>query len=146
VSRDQLGRPFRVAPGQRVRDGLLRGSGFPVPGASPPVQQRYQAGLGLLPRQLAAQHLGEEMVVPVPDPVVIGRDQEQVLSLQPLDELGGVVAPGDRVTQRRGEPVENGRPEQELPDVGRLTVEHLFGQEIGDEPVVAGELVDEAVG
>jgi hypothetical protein len=77
--------------------------------------------------------------------VVIGRDQEEVASLQPLDELGGVGASGDGVTQGRGEPVEDGCPEQELPDVGCLAIEHLFGQEIGDEPMVASELIDEAV-
>ena len=37
------------------------------------------------------------------------------------------------------------RSEQELPDVGRLTIEYLFGQEISDEPVVAGELIDKGV-
>ena len=77
--------------------------------------------------------------------MLVGWDQEQVLSLQPLDEPGGVGTPGNRVAQRRGEPVQDGGPEQELPDVGRLTIEYLFGQEIGDEPVVAGELVDKGV-
>src|SRR5215469_13577499 len=74
--------------------------------------------------------------------MLVGWDQEQVLSLQSLDELGGVGASGDRVAQWCGEPAENAGPEQELPDLRRLTVEYLFGQEVGDEPVVAGELID----
>jgi hypothetical protein len=77
--------------------------------------------------------------------MLVGWDQEQVLSLQPLDELGGVGTSGDRVAQWRAEPPENAGPEQELPYVGRLTIEYLFGQEVGDEPVVAGELIDKGV-
>jgi len=128
-----------------MRDRFLNGPGFPMPRASPLVQQPYQAGLGLFPGQLAAQHLGKQVVIPVPDPVLIRWDQEQVLSLQPVDELGGVAASGDRVTQRCGETLKDGSSQQELPDVGRLGVQHLFGEEVGDEPVVAVELVDEAV-
>ena len=49
VSRDQPGRPVRVTRGQRMRNRLLSGTGFPVPGAGPPVQQGHEAGLGLRP-------------------------------------------------------------------------------------------------
>jgi hypothetical protein len=49
VSRDQSGRPVGVTRGQRVRDRLLRGPNFPVPGAGPPVQQGHEAGLRLRP-------------------------------------------------------------------------------------------------
>ena len=145
VSRDQVGRPFPVACGQRMRDRLLSEPCFPVPGAGPLVQLRHVAVRGLNPGELAAQHLGEQVVVAVPRPVLVGWDKEQVLSLQPLDELGGVGAPGDRVTQRRGEPVKDGGLQQEPLDFGRLMIEYLFGQEVRDEPVVAGELIDEAM-
>src|SRR6202011_4022661 len=47
------------------------------------------------------------------------------------------------VAERRTEPVENGRPREELPDVARLAAEHLLGEEVDDEPVVASELADE---
>jgi hypothetical protein len=81
VSRDQLGCLVHVARRQRMCDCLFSGPGSPVPAAGPPVQQRDEPGRGLRPNELAPQHLGEKSVVPVPDPVLIGRDQEQVLSL-----------------------------------------------------------------
>ena len=55
-----------------------------------------------------------------------------------------VGAAGDGVAQRPGEPVEDGGAEQEVADLARLPGQHLVGQVVDDEPVAAGERLDEA--
>ena len=55
-----------------------------------------------------------------------------------------VVAAGDGVTQRPGEPVENRRLQQESADRVGLVLQHLLDQVVDDVPVVPGEPGDEA--
>ena len=141
VMRDEVDGPGDVTAGERMTDRLVRRSGLPVPGARPVMQAGQDVRLG--PGQLAAQHLSEEMVVAVPLPGVIEWHDEEILSLQDFDDLRRVGRSDHRVAQRRAEPVEDGRPGQELPGLLRLTAEYLLGQEVDDEAVVAGELADE---
>jgi hypothetical protein len=112
-----------------------------MPGARALVQGRPDARLG--PGQLAAKHLREQMVIAVPLTVIVKRYEEEVLALEDVNDLCCVTGPGDCVAKGHAEPVQDGRPREELPDVARLSAEHLFGEKVDDEPVVAGELVDE---
>src|ERR1017187_751530 len=141
MARNEVDRPGDVTGGKGVTDRLVRRSGQPMPGARALVQGRDNIRLG--PGQLTAKHLREEMVIAVPLAVVVKRHEEEVLALKDVNDLRGVGGLGHCVAERRTEPVENSRPRQELPDVPRLATEHLLGEEVDDEPVVASELADE---
>ena len=137
----QVGGPGEVLRGQRVPDGL-RGEALPgVPVAGPPVQLRDQ--VGVLAEQPGVQHVGEEVVVAVPRTLGVQRDQEQVVPLQVREHRGAPALSADGVAQGAGEPVEHRGPQQEVADVGRLTRQDLVGQVVQDEPVAAGERLDE---
>lgn len=141
MARNELDRPGDVTSGEGMTDRLVRRSGQPIPGARALVQGRDDVRLS--PDQLTAEHLREEMVIAVPLALVVKRHEEEVLALEDLDDLRRVGGLGHRGAQRRAEPVENSRPRQELPDVARLATEHLLGEEVDDEPVVASELANE---
>ena len=85
------------------------------------------------------------MVIAEPLPVLVQRHDEQVVPLQHGQDLRGVGHPADRRAERGAEPAQHRRADQELLDFRRLPGEHLFGQEVTDEPVVPGELADELV-
>ena len=142
VTRDQVGGPVHIPAHQRMADRLVRRSRCPVPAARPLVQDRYDAELG--PGQLGPQDLGEEMVVTEPLPALVERHQEQVLSLEQLDDRGRVGRAGEGITKRRAEP---GEDRDDLVrnryTSARLLAEHVVHQKIDDEPVVAGELAYE---
>src|SRR5580704_18716393 len=105
------------------------------------MQGRHDGGLG--PGELAAKYLREQMVVAVPQPFVVQWHNEKVVMFDDINDLRRVGRPGDGVAQRCTEPVQNGGPGQELPDLGGLAAEHFFRQEVDNEAVVAGELADE---
>ena len=102
---DQVGRPVEVSRGQGVPDRLLGQIVALVPLAGALVQQRNL--VRLLAEHPRPQHVGEQVVVAVPLPPVVQGDDEQVGALQRHEHLAAVVAAGDGVTQRPGEPVEN---------------------------------------
>src|SRR5271165_2734648 len=112
-----------------------------MPGARSLVQDAAELRLG--PRELTAEHLREQMVIAVPLPMLVQRYDKEILPLQSSDYFHRVGRPGHRITERRTESVENGRPSQELPDIARQAAEYLLGEEVDNEPVVAGELADE---
>jgi hypothetical protein len=94
----------------RLGEQMLSGE----PGARPPVQcgRLRVRGLADQPR---AEHVGEQVVVAVPDPLVVQRNEEQIGSVQLLKQrlpVTGVVA-NNRVAQRRTQPVQQGRRRQE---------------------------------
>ena len=76
----EVGGPARVAAGQRVADRLRRVVVGLEPGAGPPVQLGDL--VGLLVEQVGVQDVGEQVVVAVPLPPVVERDEEQVGPLQ----------------------------------------------------------------
>src|ERR1700730_11272006 len=141
VTGDEVDGPADVARGQRVTYRLAHRPRHPMPGAGAFMPGGHQIRLG--PGQLAAKHLREEVVIAVPLPDLVQGHDEEVLALEDADDLRCVRRPGDGVAQRRAEPVENGGPHEELPDLGGLAAEHLLGQEVDDEPVIAAELVNE---
>ena len=62
------------------------------------------------------------------------------------EHLAPVVATGDRVTQRPGQPVEHRGLQQEAANRVGLVPQHLLDQVVDDVAVVAGEAGDEAAG
>ena len=140
--------PFRVSAGQRVPD---RGLGLPclgVPARGSTMQVWDVAGSFV--EQVRVQDVSEEVVVAVPAPVVVERDEEQVRSVHGLEHRSAtpVADPlryaADRVAQRAGEPIEDRGVEQEAAYVVGLPTEDLVGEVVDDEPVVASEPGDEA--
>ena len=75
---------------------------------------------------------------------MVERDHEQVAAFQVLQHLRAVGAAGDGVAQGPGESVEDGGAEQEVADALGLPGQHLVGEVVDDEPVAAGERLDEA--
>ena len=72
----------KSSAGQRVADRLGSFAVPLVPGARSPVQ--LMDAVGLLVKQMRAQHIGKEMVVAVPLAAVVERDQEQVRPIESL--------------------------------------------------------------
>src|SRR5579859_6551707 len=141
MARNEVDAPGDVTGRERVTDRLVRRSGQPMPGARALVQCRPDARLG--PGQLTAKHLREQMVIAVPLTGVVQRHEEEVLALEEVDDICRVSGPGDCVAKGRAEPVQDGRPREELPDVTRQSAQHLLGEKVDDEPVLASELPDE---
>ncbi|MBV9169576.1 MAG: hypothetical protein JOZ81_05780 [Chloroflexi bacterium] len=116
-----------------------------VPRAGPALERGDL--LAILARgQPLAQQLGGEVVVAVPAPLPVERDEEQVGAF----ELGQHVRSGHgrvsehRVAERPTQALEDGRPQQEGFDGGRLALENLFDQVVQHEVMPAGERRDEA--
>ena len=141
---DEVGRPVEVPRSQCMPDRLLGQVVRLVPAAGPLVQLRSQ--VGLLGEQARPQHLGEQMVVAIPLPLVVQGDEEEVRPLQGHEHVAPVVAAGHGITQRPGEPVEDRRAQQKLAHGLRLVLQHLLDEVVDDVPVVPGEAGDEAAG
>ncbi|HEV2655216.1 MAG TPA: hypothetical protein VGT82_09655 [Ktedonobacteraceae bacterium] len=94
------------------------------------------------------QQLRKEMVIAVPAPLVVQRDEKQVGAFERVQ--GGL--PGNRgvehngITQWAAEAVEDGGVQQEHLDVFLLALEDFFQQIVQHELVAAGERADEACG
>ncbi len=140
VTRDDIDGPGDVIPGQSMNDRLFYRPPALMPFAGAPVQDGHEVGLG---RELAQQHLAEQLVVTKPLPVVVQGYQKQVLALENVDYLCRVGRADHRVAQRWREPVQDGGPAQEIPDLAGLAAEDLLSQEIAHEAVITGELPDE---
>ncbi len=138
---DELGRAVEVARGERVPHRRLGLPGVREPRTGAAMQLRHRRRP--LPLEVRGEHVGEQVVVAVPPPLVVERHHEQVAPLQRLQHLRAAGVRGHRVAQRAGEAFEHGGAEQEVADVGRLLVQHLRHQVVDDVAVVAGEPGDE---
>ena len=96
---------------------------LPVPGARPPVQDRDQLGLGR--GQFVPQHVREQMVVAVPLPLLVERQEEQVGPLQLAEEAGRALAIDDGIAQVGRQPFKERRAEQEPSERWWLRVQQL---------------------
>ena len=103
-------------------------------------------GVGRLGAQPRGEHVGEEVVVPIPATLIVERHHEEVGALERLEHRGAVGVAGDGVAQRAGQAGEDRGLLQEAPDVLGLPLQHLFHEVVDDEPVVAGEGLDESGG
>jgi hypothetical protein len=131
-----------VARGERVPDRLGYRRVLLVPPGGSEVQRRQQ--LGPLALEAAPQKVGEEVVVTVPDPVVVQRDDQQVLPLQRLQREPPVVAACEGVAQGAAEAAQDRGLQQERLHRAGLPLQDLFGQKVEDVAVSAGEGPDKA--
>ena len=117
VARDEIARPPHVASRDRVCDRFLH---IPVL-LEPPRGSKVQHGDALRLRllEVTPKHVREEMVVPVPLPSLVERDQEEIRVLGPLEKPPRCRRPSHHVTERRGKPREDGGLPQEGPDLVR---------------------------
>ena len=141
---DEVGGPLVVLAGEGVHDRGLDVALLLAPPARPPVELEHRRRV--LGEEPGPEHVGEEVVVPVPAATVVERDEEEVRPVEPFDHGGAVGATGHRVAGLGGEPIEDRRVEQERADLLGLVLEHLLGEEVDDEAVVAGEAGDEVGG
>ena len=111
---DELGGALDVVAGHRVGDRLGRVAVRLVPVARPPMQ--LVDPVGLLVEQPCPQHVGEQVVVAVPEAAIVERDEEQVRPIELLEHRLAAAAAGHRVAQRPGEPVQDRGLEQEASD------------------------------
>jgi hypothetical protein len=58
--------------------------------------------VGVLGLEPGAQRVGEEVVVAIPVSLVVQWEEEEVVALQPLEQLFAVAAAGERVAQATG--------------------------------------------
>ena len=131
----------RVSGGDGVRDGIGQHAGLGVPARGRPVQ--VASPVGVVGGEPRAQRVGEQVVVAVPPPMVVKRDDEQVLALQGLEHPLTVGPAGQVIAETSGQLVEHGGVEEECAHVVRLPVQDLLDEVVKDEPVAPGEGVDE---
>ena len=99
--------------------------------------------VGLLVRQVRAQHIAKEVVIAIPLAPVVERDQEQIGPVERLEHGLASVLLGDGVAQRAGQPIQHRGLQKEFAHVFRLTLQDLFDQVVDDVAVVTGEALDE---
>ena len=99
---------------------------------------------GTLASEATAQEVGKQVVVAIPAPIVVQRDDEEVVPLQFLQHLLTIRATGERIAQRTTQVTEDGGLEEKLPYPPGLAFEDLFGQIVEDVAVAAGEGFDKA--
>ena len=130
-----------VVTGHRVFDGLggFAVGGVPSAGSSVQFVDQVRVFVG----QSCAEHVGEQVVIPVPVASIVERDEEQVRTVELFQRRSPVGSRGDRVAESAGQAVEHRGLQQERSDRFGLAVEHLLDEVVDDEAVVAGEVVDE---
>jgi hypothetical protein len=99
--------------------------------------------LGVLVKEVRGQDVGEQVVVPVPLPLVVERDEEEVGALERHQGRLSARPPGDGVTERAGESLEDRRLEEELANVRGLACQDLLAEIDHDVAVVPREPGDE---
>ena len=140
VARDEMAGSPHVASRNRVCHRFLQ---IPVL-LEPPRGSKVQHGDALRLRLLdvAPKHVRKEMVVAVPLPSLVERDEEEIRVLGPLEKPPRCRRPSHHVAERRGEPREDGGLPQEGPDLVRESFENVVLQVVGDVAVVAGQRLD----
>ncbi len=137
----ELGGPVEVARRQRVPDRVGRLVVLREPRAGPAMQ--LGRGIRILVEEPRAQHVGEEVVIPIPLASIVERDHEQVLPIQRLERRLASGRARDRVAQRSLEAVEDRRLQHEPPHGFGLALQHFARQVVDDEAIVAGKAGNE---
>jgi hypothetical protein len=134
---DQASDLVGVASGLGVGDGHLRQAVLLAPRGGAGVELRDRTGLALA--QLDAQELLEQPVVPVPLAPAIERHDEQVRTLQRLQEAARVRSPDDGVAEGTAHALEyRGSGQEGHPPTGDPG-QQLRPQVVGHQAVVAAE-------
>jgi hypothetical protein len=137
----QIGGPFVFASCQRMVDGFRNETIFAEPFTGAPVQQPDRVRRG--GAQAALEQGSKQMVIPIPEALLIQPKDEQIGPLDLTDQGAAIIAPGHRIAQRRIEAFQHGGVQQEIQHVIGEAVQHFVQQEIRDVPVVAAEVPDE---
>ena len=93
----------------------------------------------LLVAQLGAQVVGEQVMVAIPAPFPVERDQEQVGAFSPLEDRLGVLAIGQLAAQLGREPLRDRGLQEERAEVLIEPGEHLVREVVEHEPLAAME-------
>jgi hypothetical protein len=101
--------------------------------------------VGPLSAHLRAQKLAEQRVVAVPLPASVQRREQRAAARQLGEPPLAAGAAGQRVRELAVEHIDDRRAKQEAPVLGRDVGQDLREQVVADRPVVAGEVVDEAL-
>src|SRR5437764_7395293 len=119
---------------------LYRFGGGPVllvPGAGTAMQVGYPARFCLL--QVAGEHLGKQVVVAVPSPLVIERDHKEIRFLERFQGCLSMFLTGHRLTEWSTEALQNRGGEQEFLHRRRLPQEYFLGEVVQHEAMAASE-------
>jgi hypothetical protein len=130
-----------------VTDGIGPEIVLFVPGTGSQMEAGYL--VGLLLDQACLQNISKEMVIAIPLPPVIERNQEQVGPFEIFQGRGGAVffsLAQHSIAKRAAQTVEEAGVQQESLNVFRLLPQHLFNQIVHYEAVAAGERFDEVGG
>ena len=144
------------APGHDEVQGLVPGAGpeqvLDGPADLTPVEvptgrlgQQPDLGSGVLGPEAEPEQVAEQVVEAEPLPSVVEGYEEHRLPLELLEQQLGADLAGQSHGQLGAQLVHDRDPQQEGPPLGRLGIEHLLAQVVGDEPVVPTELGDEPV-
>ncbi len=89
--------------------------------------------------ELPSEEVTEQVVVAVPPPAIVERDDERIRAREGLERIGRVIRAEHRIAQRWRHPVEDRRTEQERLEIARLALQHLFQEVVGDLLLSAGQ-------
>ena len=101
---------------------------------------------GSLPAQLKPEQVSEEVVIPEPGSGRIERYDKSVGVFEVEQDRFGARVAGQQVRQLAVDAVEQGGAQQQLLYLGRLALQHLGQQVLGNCPAAAGELRDKPLG
>ena len=99
--------------------------------------------LGLLVFEVCLQDVGKEVVIAVPATLIVERNDEEVPPFQGTQHRLAVASPGDGITERAAQPVEDAGVQEELSNVVGEALQDLLDQVVDDVAVVAREPGDE---
>src|SRR5215831_9753429 len=91
------------------------------------------------------EHFSKEMVIAIPLPLVIQRNEKEIAPLQGRQECAAICLAGNSVAQWTTQPVEDRGLKQEGTDRFGLALQDLFNQVVHYVPVVSSERLDESV-
>ena len=93
----------------------------------------------MAPFELRTEEIAEQVVVAVALALVVERDDEGVGTREVLKRTSRVRCAEHCIAQGRCHVFEDRRPEQELLEMVRLALEHLFQEVVGDLLLIAGQ-------
>ena len=138
--------PRRVGPvprGLGMPDGVDDLTVAGEPSGGQPVQGRQL--LRQPSAQLKPEQVSEEVVIPEPGPGRIERYDKRVGVFEVQQDPSGPRVTGQQVRQFAVDAVEQGRTQKQLLDLGRLALQHLGEQVLGNRPAAAGEFCDKSL-
>ena len=104
-----------------------------VPGGGATVQNRLEPGVVL--GELAPQQVPEQVVIAVPDPLAVERDEEEIRTLDLLEFERRALVPEHGVAECAAHPVEHRRPPQEPERARAEAGDVLLPQIVREVPV-----------